>query len=162
MAITYKEYTIAGSKVTAEGRWGQDDELVGFTGVYDRSGRNIKFMPMQIPKEILDDLDHEYKTVFSVIDNFKKLNWALKKQLMVDVGVPDLGKDAGHYVQRMHESLIDISEFHHSNRNHAFIMDSPDGPSAAASNQRRNSLYDFVDVVLERREHPLIDRRIIR
>lgn len=98
-----------------------------------------------VPKEVLTYLREEYTKAVGVLDAFKKLNWALKKKFNVgDLLCKLLGGNVEDRAIALHESLVDISAFHQSERARPFLIDKSTGLSVNFSNHERNRLYDFV------------------
>ncbi|MEK6890352.1 MAG: hypothetical protein AABX35_04135 [Nanoarchaeota archaeon] len=151
-AVREKRYPIFGDKVNVSH---QGEIITGYWKL--PTGAEIEFYPQSIPTDILTNLQDERDKALSVFDGFKKINWGLDRKLNPASKSEKLNFDLDESVLRLHNSLIDISQLHQSERNRAFVMDSPEGPSLDSSNKHRNSIYDFVDVSLEKKKHPLID-----
>ena len=151
-AVHTEKYPIDGDRICMIYTTYRSGEQIRTGTTRDKNGRKIEFESMKIPKNILNDLKTEYAFALNVFDGFKKINWKLNRALKQRSKAPELSRNLESYVDTLHNAGVSISAFHHSERNRAFIMDSPEGPGKDFSNKQRNLLYDFFNLILEKRK----------
>ncbi|MFA6461783.1 MAG: hypothetical protein WCV90_05930 [Candidatus Woesearchaeota archaeon] len=110
-------------------------------------GKRRRMNCIPIPIDVLGDLQEESGLVVTVLDSFKKLNWALQVKITPESGAPDLGKGVDYRVNQLHQSLLAISGFHGSEKKRPFILEPPN-VDADYSDYLRSRLYDFVSEAL--------------
>ncbi len=111
-------------------------------------GKRRRMNCIPIPAEVLEDLQEESGLVVTVLDSFKKLNWALQVKITPESGAPDLGKSVDYRVNQLHQSLLTILGFHSSEKKRPFILEPPNEMDTDYSDYLRSKLYDFASEAL--------------
>jgi len=102
-----------------------------------------------IPGEILDELRQERQLVINAADALIKTEWKLEYTFGITrTGVPELPKPIEDYIQEAYVALQELSGYHHSGHNRAFIIGGPRGPSISISNSQRNQIYSLVERIM--------------
>lgn len=120
-------------------------------GIYiPRWGKEKKVYTRRIPEPILNDLRKEHDFLVGIIHGFKKIRWAIDKELKGDrCEIPEaqyLKHDHDHYVRETYDDLEALATFHASGKDHPFIIDRP--PNELSKNEstyQRNLFYDAVN-----------------
>lgn len=118
------------------------------TGIYKPFfGGKIEFESIDVPKGHFDDLSKERWLATGIFDSFKKIRWALDRQILGDKSkcLVDLGYSYQYHIQEMSKYMQELSDFHKSGKAKPFLMGSPKKPSQGLSNCCRNMLYDDVN-----------------